>query len=31
VRAGQSPVQIARALRPMVVAMLDDLDRWMSR
>lgn len=29
VRAGQSPSQIARALRPVVVAMLDDLDRWM--
>lgn len=29
-RAGQSPAQIARALRPVVVAMLDDLDRWMS-
>jgi AcrR family transcriptional regulator len=30
VRAGQSGAQIARALRPIVVAMLDDLDRWMS-
>jgi hypothetical protein len=29
-RAGQSPAQAARALRPMVVAMLDDLDRWTS-
>ena len=30
VRDGQSGAQIARALRPIVVAMLDDLDRWMS-
>jgi AcrR family transcriptional regulator len=29
VHAGRSPAQIARALRPIVVAMLDDLDRWM--
>jgi AcrR family transcriptional regulator len=30
VRAGRSPAQIARALRPIVAAMLGDLDRWMS-
>jgi AcrR family transcriptional regulator len=31
VRAGRAASQIARALRPIVVAMLDDLEHWMSR
>lgn len=29
-RAGQSPAAIAAGLRPLIVALIDDLDRWLS-